>query len=62
MISRKASESVGVVVAIGLSSLFADAISMAVGDYLSSKAELEFIESERKREAWEVEVNLEGEK
>ena len=35
---------------------------MALGDYLSSKAESDFIESERKRESWEIENYIEGEK
>jgi hypothetical protein len=35
---------------------------MALGDYLSSKAETEFANSEKKREQWEVDNNIEGEK
>jgi VIT1/CCC1 family predicted Fe2+/Mn2+ transporter len=37
-------------------------MSMAMGDYLSTKSEIEFQNSERKREEWEVENNPEGEK
>lgn len=32
-----------------------------LGDYLSSKAEFEFIQSERNRERWEMENNMKGE-
>jgi hypothetical protein len=42
--------------------MIADAISMALGDYLSSKSENEFYLKEMKREEWEVENNPEGEK
>jgi len=45
-----------------MSSLLGNAISMSLGDYLSSKAEADFTLMERKRETWEVENNLEGEK
>lgn len=39
-----------------------DALSMGLGDFISSKSELEFSLSERKREAWECEIYFEGEK
>ena len=35
---------------------------MSLGDYLSSKSEMEFYVKEREREKWEVENNPEGEK
>ncbi len=35
---------------------------MGMGDYLSEKAEIEYAMAERKREAWEVENYIEGEK
>ena len=35
---------------------------MGLGDYLSAKAEKQFILSEEKREFWEVENKLEAEK
>jgi VIT1/CCC1 family predicted Fe2+/Mn2+ transporter len=54
--------SAGVVLILGFANLFADGISMAMGDYLSSKAEREYNEKERHREAWEVEHYPEGEK
>jgi vacuolar iron transporter family protein len=52
----------GVVLILGFANLIADGISMAIGDYLSSKAEREYEAAERKREAWEVEHYPEGEK
>lgn len=54
--------SVPVVLIMGFSSLIADALSMGVGDALSSKAEKEVAARERKREAWELENYPEGEK
>jgi VIT1/CCC1 family predicted Fe2+/Mn2+ transporter len=50
-----------VVIILGIANLLADGFSMSVGDYLSTKAEIEYKETERKREAWEVEHNPEGE-
>jgi VIT1/CCC1 family predicted Fe2+/Mn2+ transporter len=57
-----ASLSAGVVLIMGFANLIADGISMAVGDYLSTKSENEYNAMERKREAWEVEHYPEGEK
>lgn len=51
-----------VIILLGFSNLIADAVSMGVGDYLSEKAELDMILTERKREAWEYENYPEGEK
>jgi len=53
--------SVNIVIILGLANLFADGFSMAVGNYLSSKSDREFIEKERKREEWEIEHYPEGE-
>jgi len=53
--------SVEVVLIMGFSSLVADALSMGVGDALSSKAEGEVAAQERKREVWEFENYPEGE-
>lgn len=52
----------GVVLILGFANLIADGLSMAIGDYLSTKAEMEFQQAERTREAWEVENYPEGEK
>lgn len=39
---------------MGVSNLVADGLSMGVGDYLSSKAELDFAKKEAEREWWEM--------
>ncbi|MCX7031729.1 MAG: VIT1/CCC1 transporter family protein [Spirochaetes bacterium] len=57
-----ASLSAGVVLILGFANLVADGLSMAIGDYLSSKSEQEYRKAERAREAWEVEHYPEGEK
>lgn len=50
-----------VVLILGFSNIFADALSMGVGEFLSSKAEAEWILSERSREVWELENYPAGE-
>lgn len=57
-----ASLSMGVVLILGFANLIADGLSMAIGDYLSTKAENEYQQIERDRETWEVENYPEGEK
>ena len=57
-----ASLSAGVVLILGFANLVADGLSMAIGDYLSTKSEQEYQKAERAREAWEVEHYPEGEK
>jgi hypothetical protein len=46
---------------LGFSNIFADALSMGVGEFLSSNAHNEWVLSERKREQWEMENYPEGE-
>jgi len=52
----------GVVLILGIANLLADGVAMGLGDYLSEKAEIDFSVSERKREEWECDNYLEGEK
>lgn len=59
---NKAGLSTGVILGMGIANLIGDGISMALGDFISTRSEAEFTINERKREAWEVENNLEGEK
>lgn len=54
--------SAGVVLILGVASLIADGISMAFGDYLSTKAEKEYMTAERVREIWETRNYPDGEK
>lgn len=51
-----------IVLIMGFANLIADGLSMAIGDYLSTKAEIAYAKAEREREAWEVENYPEGEK
>ncbi|KAM3141855.1 hypothetical protein pb186bvf_005941 [Paramecium bursaria] len=53
---------ISVMIIVGLTSLISDGLSMGMGDFLSSRAESQFIEQERRREQWEVENDLDGEK
>ena len=46
---------------MGFANLLADAISMGMGDFLSSQAELEHSKLEYQREMWETENYLRGE-
>ena len=57
-----ASLSAGVVLILGFANLIADGLSMAIGDYLSTKAENEYAAAERQREVWETQNYPEGEK
>ena len=54
--------SAGIVLILGFANLFGDGLSMAIGDFLSTKSEREYEAAERRREAWEVEHYPEGEK
>ncbi len=51
----------GIVLILGFANLIADGLSMAIGDYLSTKSEQEYHRAERRREEWEVEHYPEGE-
>ena len=53
--------SAGVVLILGFANLVGDGLSMGVGSYLSTKSRLEYEQSEREREFWEVENYPEGE-
>lgn len=50
-----------VILILGVSNMFADAVSMGMGDAISTKAENEMILMERDREKWEWEECPEGE-
>ncbi|MBA3284747.1 MAG: VIT1/CCC1 transporter family protein [Nitrosopumilus sp.] len=50
-----ASRSPSVVLILGFANLFADGFSMAIGNYLSAKSRIEYVERQRKREEWEIE-------
>lgn len=50
-----------VIILMGVANLVADAISMGLGDYLSEKAENEYVAKEQAREQWEMDNFLEGE-
>lgn len=50
-----------VILILGFANLVADGLSMAVGDFLSTRAENEYNLAERARESWELENFPEGE-
>jgi len=57
-----ASLNAGVVLILGFANLIGDGLSMAIGDFLSTKAEDEYHKAERERESWEAKNYPEGEK
>jgi VIT1/CCC1 family predicted Fe2+/Mn2+ transporter len=57
-----ASLSPGVILILGTANLLADGLSMAIGDFLSTRSEQEYAKAERQREAWEVSNYPQGEK
>lgn len=57
-----ASLSPAIVLILGFANLFADGFSMAVGNYLATKSQKEYIERERRREEWEIDNLAEQEK
>jgi len=54
--------SVGVLIILGVASLFADGVSMAVGDFISSKTESGHFQKEKKEEEAAIAGSLEREK
>eukprot|EP01133_Synstelium_polycarpum_P005241 gene5241-6064_t len=53
---------VSVLLVIAIAKLVAGSISMGMGDYLGTQADVDYAKGERAREAWEVEYYPEGEK
>ena len=51
-----------IILILGFANLFADGFSMAIGNYLGSKSQKEYIEKERRREEWEIDNLVEQEK
>ena len=49
------------VLAMGVSNVLADAMSMGVGEYLSSRSYNSYVLREKEREAWELDNHPEGE-
>jgi len=49
------------ILALGLSNVLADALSMGAGEYLSAKAFSNYVKKEYERESWELENHPEGE-
>lgn len=58
---KGASLTPNIILILGFANLFADGISMSVGDYLSTKSEQEYNKEERRREIWEFENYPQGE-
>lgn len=52
----------GIILILGFANLLADGLSMAVGDYLSSKSEQDYLRSESKKEEKELEKHRDEEK
>jgi vacuolar iron transporter family protein len=50
-----------VILILGFANLLGDGLSMAIGNYLGTKSEIEYIKQERKREEWEIENYPKGE-
>lgn len=52
----------GIVIILGFANLIADGFSMATGNYISEKTQMDFIRRERAREEWEIEQVPMGER
>lgn len=57
-----ASLSPAIVLILGFANLFADGFSMAVGNYLATRSQSEYIEKARRREEWEIDNLAEQER
>jgi VIT1/CCC1 family predicted Fe2+/Mn2+ transporter len=57
-----ASLSPAIIIILGFANLLADGFSMATGNYLGTKSEIEYYKRERERESWEAENMPEVEK
>ena len=53
---------IGTVLIMGFANMLGDGISMGIGDFLSSRAEIKFAMREREREMWECENDIEAER
>ena len=51
-----------VIIVLGLANILADGFSMAIGNYLGTKADNQHVENERRQELLEIEINPEGER
>lgn len=51
-----------IILILGVTNVLSDGLSMALGDYLSTKTINDFTSQERDREEWEYENCFEGEK
>lgn len=56
-----ASLSLGIIVILGFAKLIGDALSMGAGNYLGTKSERDYYNTEKRREEWEVKWVPEGE-
>ncbi|MBI2185257.1 MAG: VIT1/CCC1 transporter family protein [Thaumarchaeota archaeon] len=59
--SNGAALSSAIILILGLANLIADGVSMATGDYLGTKSELEYARREREYEEWKVDHHPERE-